>query len=209
MWLMNHLWSEHRERWLDLENEREDLCEMKRIIVWRDSKVTGRKQAREWQTCEATREDVRTVSEWRRVKECSVGKGKKRARRRAREACHSSVDEECSLWEPLSSNSPVGQPHTHFTCRKLTQTPIHARGTCSQFRRLSLTHTKTFLHAIGRRNGWYDGRTVFMKRFILPCFTLFTRESSEDAWKHTKHKTRMCTRNNLLLIGAKMLGFVY
>lgn len=120
-----------------LENEREDVCETKRIIVWRDTKTRGRKQAREWQTWEATREDVRTVSEWRRVKECSVGKGKKRARRRAREACHSSVNEERSLWEPLSSNSPVGQPHTHFTCRKLIQIPIHAWETWSQFKRLA------------------------------------------------------------------------
>ncbi len=53
-------------------------------------------------------------------------KRRRGARRRAREACHSSVNEERSLWEPLSSNSPVGQPHTHFTCRKLTQITIHA-----------------------------------------------------------------------------------
>lgn len=105
-----------------LENESEDIYQMKRIIMWGDTETKGRTQAREWQTWEATREDVRTVSEWRRVKECSVGKGKKRVRRRAREACHSSVNEERSLREPLSSNSPVGQPHTHFTCRKLTNT---------------------------------------------------------------------------------------
>lgn len=138
--------------------------------MWRDTETRGRKQVREWQTWEATQEDVRTVSEWRRVKECSVGKEKKRVRWRAREACHSSVNEERSLWEPLSSNSPIGQPHTHFTCRKLTQIPIHALGTCLQFKRLA--HAKTFLHA--RTWGWvvWWQRNVFTGRdFVKPFIT--------------------------------------
>lgn len=109
-----------------LENEREDMYEMKRKIVWRNIETRGRKQVREWQTWEATREDVRTVNEWRRVKECSVGKEKKRVRRRAREACHSSVNEERSLWEPLSSNSPIGQPHTHTFCTQKTHTNTYS-----------------------------------------------------------------------------------
>ncbi len=126
---------------------------------------------RHWKRCE------RMCGQWANEdgsKSAVLEKGE-RARRRAREACHSSVNEERSLWEPLSSNSPVGQPHTHFTCRKLTQIPIHARGTCSQFRRLAHTHIKTFLHAIGRRNGWYDGRNVRFceTMFILPYVWLF------------------------------------
>lgn len=158
-----------------LENESEYMYEMKRKIVWRNTETRGRKQVSEWQTWEATREDVRTVSEWRRVKECSVGKEKKRVRRRAREACHSSVNEERSLWEPLSSNSPIGQPHTHILHAENTHKYLFMLGEHAYSS--NGLHMQRHFYMLGQR----DGRNVFTGRdfvkqfncFTFDCFTLF------------------------------------
>ncbi len=69
----------------------------------------------------------------------------------------------------------------------------------------------TFVHAIGRRSGWCDGRNVerFCETQCLFClmfgsFTLFNLHVRAVKMHGKILKNRKYARNNLLLIGAKM-----